>query len=81
MSNNDVQPCWLIWEHVVKPQGNVRYLRAVDMTEAVRDLHLYTLSLMRDHGKIEVEERLVNHLMGQSMHLAMGKVRRLVPPD
>jgi hypothetical protein len=71
------RPCWLIWEHFIKPQGNVRYLRAVDTTEEMKDVHLIGLNQEQNHGRFETEEALLNHAMGHSMLMVAGDVRRL----
>jgi len=71
------RPCWMIWEHFIKPNGNVRYLRAIDTTVEMKDVHLIALNRERDHGRFEVEEGLLNHSMCHSTKLAMGDVKRL----
>lgn len=66
--------CWIIWEHFIKPNGNVRFLRAIDLSEEKKDLHLLALQQEPNHGRFEVETNLLEHAMGHDIKLVMGNV-------
>jgi len=64
--------CWLIWEYFPLPLGHKRFLRAIDTTVEMKDVHLFALNSERNHGRFEVEEALLNHAMGHSMLRVAG---------
>ena len=73
--------CWLIWERFVTLTANKRYLRSIDTTKVMKDVHVDMLKQEKGHGTIEVEEVLTNHLMGHSLALVMGNATRLRDGD
>ena len=81
MPNTTEIPCWLIWERHNRYNGQIRYLRAVDTSIEQRDLHLTSIQQEREHGLIEVEEKMINHLFGHSIMMAAGSVRRPLGGD
>lgn len=74
---------WLIWECITTPIQLKRYLRAVDTTEEIVNLHLSSLKRDYPRSRFETEERIANHLMGHNMDLALreGQVSRFKDGD
>ena len=80
MQTNETK-CWLLWERFNRANGQVRYLRAVDTSKEQNELHIKAIQQERNHGILEVEDGLLDHLFGHSLMMVAGSVRKYIDGD